>query len=197
MFNLIKVKGQVAQKTKEHRLKVIGRWFKLTRKLLHISNLKSRKNIQQWKHFTICLIKQRDNRRLLVRYRTVKLFKKYIIFRMCLKQYRVFNKWKVITRKYKLMINTQEYFKVLKNYRRLTRNLILKQIKVKTIRIISNWSRIIKRVKKQERSFRNWTKLVVLVMKKHPTLFLVRYLNLNIKQLKENKAQAQNAQILQ
>jgi hypothetical protein len=116
---------------------------------------------------------------------------------MCLKQYRVFNKWKVITRKYKLMINTQEYFKVLKNYRRLTRNLILKQIKVKTIRIISNWSRIIKRVKKQERSFRNWTKLVVLVMKKHPTLFLVRYLNLNIKQLKENKAQAQNAQILQ
>lgn len=85
LFNLVNNKA-LKTKAMEHRLKVIGKWVKLTRKMMHFANLKSKKNIQQWKHFATSLIKKDKNPRLFIQYRTTKLFKNYILFHLCSKQ---------------------------------------------------------------------------------------------------------------
>lgn len=57
---------KVRPQRQERRLRVIGKWIILTRKMLHLSERKSRNNMQQWKHFATSLIKINNNYRLYV-----------------------------------------------------------------------------------------------------------------------------------
>jgi hypothetical protein len=71
---------------KEKKMRIIGKWNRLTRKILHFNQQKKRKIQNQWKHLCKSLMLEDRNYRLLIQYRTARLVKKYIIYQMCSKQ---------------------------------------------------------------------------------------------------------------
>ena len=145
--------GQREQALKANYLE---KWGKLNRKTAHIGMINSRKNLQQWRHFAICLMKQRNHRRLFVRYRTQKLMKTYIIFYLCSKQIKAYSKWRLFTKK-----------------------IILQKIKKNVLRIVGNWYKLTNRMlKKAQRhsAILKWLVIMQKLIKRNPSVFAARFI---------------------